>query len=471
MVRPSTTAQPVTGDDLAHMLASRLETGTVTADPGILAAYRTDHATFTPAGEPAALVRARTTADVAATLRLATELGVPVVPQGARTGLTGGANAVTGCVLLSLEKMDRIIGIDPVEQIGTVQPGVVNAAFSRAAAGEGLFYPPDPASWESSTLGGNIATNAGGFCCVKYGVTRDYVRGLEVVRADGSVMRTGRRTAKGVAGYDLTGLFVGSEGTLGVITEAILALRPATAEPLTAVAFFATAVDACRLIVELMAGTPRLSMVELMDAPSIEAVRTFRDPGFPPGIGAALLVQSDTEAAVAELAGFAALCARHGAEVLTASDREESRMLLEARRMVGPAVESLGTILPDDVCVPRRALPDLLAAVGAIAERTGLTITCAGHAGDGNMHPTIIFDAGDPDQTALARQAFDDIMRLGLDLGGTVTGEHGVGLLKRGWLRTELDPVAAATHDALKRALDPQGILNPGKVIAAPEGG
>ena len=234
-------------------LSAALGDGAVVADPDILQAFAMDQARFCPAGTPAALVRPRSTEHVSTVLRVASLAGVPVVPQGARTGLAGGANAVDGCLLLNLGRMDRILSIDPVEQVAVVQPGVVNADLSRAVAGQGLFYPPDPASWETSTIGGNVATNAGGLCCVKYGVTGDFVRALEVVLADGTVLRTGRATAKGVAGYDLTRLFVGSEGTLGVITEVTLALRPPPAPARTAVSFFPDATQACAAVNDVLA--------------------------------------------------------------------------------------------------------------------------------------------------------------------------------------------------------------------------
>jgi glycolate oxidase len=301
---------------------------------------------------------------------------------------------------------------------------------------------------------------------VKYGVTADFVRGLEVVLADGTVLRTGRSTAKGVAGYDLTHLFTGSEGTLGVITELTLALRPAAEAALTAVAFFADIAEACATVTEVMAEGPRPALLELMDRPSIDAVRRHRELGFPDDIGALVLTQSDRgERAGADLARFAATAARHGGEPLVATDPVEASLLLEARRSVGIAIESLGTYLTEDVCVPRSRLAELVRGVGEIAARHELLITCTGHAGDGNMHPTVVFDATDPAQVDRAHQAFDAVMALGLRLGGTITGEHGVGVLKRDWLARELGPDALAVHHGIKKLFDPNNILNPGKVL------
>ncbi|MCC4313845.1 FAD-binding oxidoreductase [Streptomyces malaysiensis] len=459
----STTADEHAVAELRRLLGGRV----VVTDPDILRSHSRDHAPFCEAGTALALVRARTKEDVALTLRAANELRVPVIPQGARTGLAGVANAVDGCVLLSLEKMDRILDISAVDHTAVVQPGVRNAVLSRAVAEQGLFYPPDPSSWEDSTIGGNAATNAGGLCCVKYGVTGDFVRGLEAVLADGTTIRAGRRTAKGVAGYDFTRLLVGSEGTLAVITELTLALRPAAEAALTAVAFFSDVAHACATVTDYMATGVGPSMLELMDEPSIQAVRRYRDLGFPEGAGAMLITQSDRgPRAPEDLRVFAEIAERHGGDALVATDATEAAMLLEGRRSVGYAQELLGSFLSEDVCVPRSRLIELVRGVAVISERHDVLITCTGHAGDGNMHPTVVFDASDPDQVSRARLAFDDVMRLGLDLDGTITGEHGVGLVKRSWLAKELGPRSLALHHGVKRLFDPNGILNPGKVIA-----
>ncbi|WP_255946993.1 FAD-binding oxidoreductase [Streptomyces odontomachi] len=449
-------------------LAAGLPDGALVTDPDVLAAHRSDRAPFCPSGRPAALVRARSTDDVSLVLRTAHAHRIPVVPQAARTGLAGGANAIEGCILLSVERMDRILEIDTVDQVAVVEAGVVNAVFSRAVAERGLFYPPDPSSWEESTLGGNAATNAGGLCCVKYGVTADFVRGLTVVLADGSVLRTGRRTAKGVAGYDLTHLFVGSEGTLGVITEVTLALRPAAQAPLTAVAFFPTPAAACAVVSDYMADGTRPSLLELMDRPTMDVVSAYRDLGFPPDAGAVLITQSDRgEQAAADLKRFADIAAVHDGDAIVSEDPAEAEMLLAARRLVAVATESLGAYLADDVCVPRRMLAELVDRVQDVARAHGVRITCVAHAGDGNLHPHVLFDPADPDQVERAHRAFGAVMDLGLELGGTITGEHGVGVLKRDWLTKELGPVGVRVHRDIKHTLDPRGILNPGKVLAA----
>jgi glycolate oxidase len=439
----------------------------LTTDPDVLEAYRFDQAGFCSAGEPLALARPRKTAEVARVLRFAHQERIPVVPQGARTGLSGGANAVDGGILLSLERMDRILEVDEANHTATLEPGVINSVLSQAVADKGLFYPPDPGSWDISTIGGNVATNAGGLCCVKYGVTSDFVRALEVVLADGRVLRTGRRTAKGVAGYDLVRLFVGSEGTLGVVTEVTVALRPAAEKPLTAVAFFATARAACTTVSEYLGTGRRPSILEFMDKPSVDAVSAYRHLGFPGDVEGVLLVQSDRGgAAPDDLEAFAKVARSLGAtDVLVATDPAEADLLIEARRLVGIATEQLGDRLVDDVCVPRSRLADFVDGVAAIAHEYAVAIPCTGHAGDGNMHPNVIFDGGDPDSVRRGRAAFDAIMALGLRLGGTITGEHGIGTLKQAWLETELGEVGVSVHRSVKQAFDPLGILNPGKVV------
>ncbi|TWF96196.1 FAD-binding oxidoreductase [Saccharopolyspora dendranthemae] len=449
-------------------LRELLPGGRVFDDPDVLTAHSRDRATFCPAGTPLALVRARDTGDVSAVLKWAHDNRVPVVPQGARSGLSGAANALDGCLLLSLEKMDAILDVDAEEQLAVVQPGVVNGVLAATVAEKGLFYPPDPGSRSISTIGGNVSTNAGGMCCVKYGVTGDFVRGLEVVLADGRVMRAGRRTAKGVAGYDLTRLVVGAEGTLGVVTEVTVALRPAEAQPLTAVAFFPEVVDAARTVTGYLAGGHRPSVLEFMDASSVKAVQQIADLGFPEGMAAMLLVQSDRgDQAPADLAAFGEVArARGAAEVVVSDSAAEGEMLMQARRLVGDAHEKLGkALLIDDVCVPRRHLADLVEGLQRIAEHHRVQVLCSGHAGDGNMHPVVAFDDADAAETERAQQAFDAIMRLGLDLGGTITGEHGVGQLKRAWLGRELDETGLWASRAIKSALDPHNILNPTRVL------
>jgi glycolate oxidase len=458
-------------------LTAVLPAGTVLTDPDVIRSYRRDEADLCAAGDPVAVVRPRTTAEVAAVLRVATAHRVPVVPQGARTGLAGAANAVEGGIVLSTTAMDRILDVDPINRLAVVQPGVVTAAISRAAAGHGLRYPPDPGSWESSTIGGNVATNAGGMCCVKYGVTSEYVLGLEVVLADGEILRCGRRTRKGVAGYDLTRLFVGSEGTLGVITEITLALRPVGEARLSLAALFDSVPQAGAAVAAIAGSGAVPSLLELLDSVHLRAIERFKPMGLPTSASALLLAAADSGTrAPAELAGLAETCRAHGAtEVHLATDTTEADALLAARRLAHPAMEALaaerfpagGALIIDDVAVPVSRLTELLAGVARIAEARDTVVGVVGHAGDGNMHPNIVVDRTDPASLAAGRVVFDEIMELGLALGGTCTGEHGVGLLKREWLAREVGPVGLRLHRSVKNAFDPLGILNPGKVIQA----
>jgi glycolate oxidase len=369
--------------------------------------------------------------------------------------------------VLSLTAMDRILEIDRASQLAVVEPGVINASLAQAARAQGLWYAPDPASWEFSTLGGNVATNAGGLCCVKYGVTRESVLGLEVVLADGEVLRTGARTVKRVAGYDLTRLFVGSEGTLGVITEITLRLRPTRAPSATLVAAFATLEAAGHAIAAIVARvTP--SLLELMDQRTLQAVEAWKPMGLPIDGAAMLFARSDAGSdAAAEVATMAEACQAAGATLLaTSGDAVEGEQLMAARRLAYPALERLGATLLDDVGVPLAQLPPLLSAIERIAAEQAVTIGTFGHAGDGNLHPTIVFDASDSAAVARARAAFAAIVRAALALGGTVSGEHGIGLLKRELLADELGAVGLRVQRAIKQALDPRGILNPGKILS-----
>ncbi|MEU8681799.1 FAD-linked oxidase C-terminal domain-containing protein [Streptomyces sp. NPDC048611] len=453
--------------DLIARLRAGLPGEAILTDPDVTGSYANDMASFCEAGTPAVVVLPRTVEQVQHVMRTATELRVPVVPQGARTGLSGAANASDGCLVLSLVKMDRIIEINPVDRIAVVEPGVVNAVLSRAVNEHGLYYPPDPSSWEECSIGGNIGTASGGLCCVKYGVTAEYVLGLDVVLADGRLLTTGRRTAKGVAGYDLTRLFVGSEGSLGIVVRAVLALRPEPPQQLVLAAEFPSTAAACEAVCEIMARGHAPSLLELMDRTSIRAVNDMAQMGLPDSTEALLLAAFDTPDPAADLAAVGKLCTAAGAtEVVPAETAAESDLLLQARRLTLTALERVkSATMIDDVCVPRSRLAEMLDGTAAIAGKYGLTIGVCAHAGDGNTHPTVCFDAADPDESRRARESFDDIMALGLRLGGTITGEHGVGVLKKEWLARELGPVGLELQRGIKDVFDPLGILNPGKLF------
>ncbi|MFJ9902756.1 FAD-binding oxidoreductase [Streptomyces sp. NPDC101152] len=466
MSRIEAPSDAATGNLLDRLLTG-LPAEAVLIDPDVTASYANDMASFCPAGTPAVVVLPRTVEQVQHVMRVATELRVPVVPQGARTGLSGGANTSEGSIALSLTRMDRILEINPVDRIAVVEPGVVNATLSRAVGEQGLYYPPDPSSWEMCTIGGNIGTASGGLCCVKYGVTAEYVLGLDVVLADGRLMSTGRRTAKGVAGYDLTRLFVGSEGSLGIVVRAVLALKPQPPEQLVLAAEFPSGAAACDAVCRIMAGGHVPSLLELMDRTTVKAVNALAHMGLPETTEALLLAAFDTPDPTADLAAVGALCEAAGAtQVVPADDAAESELLLQARRLSLTALEAVsGTTMIDDVCVPRSRLAEMLEGTERIAEKYQLTIGVVAHAGDGNTHPTVCFDAADPDESRRARESFDEIMALGLQLGGTITGEHGVGVLKKEWLAREIGPVGLEMQRQIKQVFDPLGILNPGKLF------
>jgi glycolate oxidase len=471
-VRPSggLASRPVSDPLVADLLAA-LHADRVLVDPDVVAPFLHDEAEWAAYGRAAAVVRPRSTAEVAAVVSACARHARPLVPRGAGTGLSGGANAVDGCVVLSTERMREIVEIDEAERLAVVQPGVVNDELRAAAAERGLWYPPDPASSPWSTIGGNVATNAGGLCCVKYGVTRDYVLALEVVTAAGDVVRVGRRTAKGVAGYDLAGLMVGSEGTLGVITEVTVRLRPLrTGAPRTVVGFFDTLAAAGDAVSRVTARGLQPSAFELIDRVCLRAVNAWKHAGLPEDAAVLLLAQTDLpepageQEAAAIHAEFVAAGAR---DAVFSTDPVEADALFDARRLAYPALEQRGdAMLTEDVCLPRGRLAEMLARVEEIAARRDVLIANIAHAGDGNLHPLLITPHGDEAAKRHAQAAFDDIVDAALALGGTVTGEHGVGLLKLQGMRTELGPEVLALQRAVKQALDPQGILNPGKVVA-----
>ena len=446
-------------------LAAGLPAGALVVDRDVVDGYRRDRADTVVPGWPLALVRATSTADVQHVLRTASAHRVPVVPRGAGTGLSGGATATEGCLLLSLDAL-RDIEIDAPAMVAVAGAGVLNADLKRAAAEHGLWYPPDPSSHEICSIGGNLATNAGGLCCVKYGVTTDYVLGCDVVLADGTLLRLGGRTIKDVAGYDLKRLFVGSEGTLGVITSATLRLRPLPSPAVTLVATFATVEAAGRAVSSIVAAH-RPATLELMDGATVRAVEAYRPRGLDVDAGATLLAQSDAgPAAAAEIAATEAVCTVQGATfVAVTDDPDEGEMFMQARREAFPALMRLGTTLIEDVGVPIPRIAELVAGVEQVAARHDTSIAVVGHAGDGNFHPLISFDPADASAVQRADAAFAAVVELALSLGGTLTGEHGVGVVKAPFLAGQLGPDVVEVTRRIKAALDPLGILNPGKLV------
>ena len=450
---------------LASLIAE-LPDGTVVTDPDIVASYRQDRAADPSAGTPLAVVRPRRTEEVQATLRWASAHRIAVVPRGMGTGLSGGATALDGGITVSTEKM-RGLTVDTATRTAVAQPGLLNAEVKAAAAEAGLWYPPDPSSFEICSIGGNVATNAGGLCCVKYGVTTDYVLGLQVVLADGTAVRLGGPRLKDVAGLSLTKLFVGSEGTLGVVTEVTLKLLPAQSGACTVVATFDSVEDAANAVVTIT-GRIRPSMLEFMDSAAINAVEDKLKMGLDRSAAAMMVAASDDRGpSGAQDAEFMAeVFTEHGAkEVFSTSDPDEGEAFVAARRFAIPAVEARGALLLEDVGVPLPALAELVGGVEKIADHHELMISVIAHAGDGNTHPLIVFDPDDPAMEQRAQQAFGEIMDLAIGLGGTITGEHGVGRLKRPWLAGQLGPEVMELNRRIKAALDPDGILNPGAAI------
>ncbi|GAA1973859.1 FAD-binding oxidoreductase [Amycolatopsis minnesotensis] len=449
-------------------LAAALPEDRLVRDPDVLRGFAHDEAEWAPYAMPAVVVRPHTAEEVRATVRQCLRHGAPLVTRGAGTGLSGGANAIEGGVVLVTDRLTAIREIDPLERLAVVEPGVVNDDLRAACDERGLWYPPDPASSPWSTIGGNVATNAGGVCCVKYGVTRDYVLGLQVVTGTGELVRLGRRTAKGVAGYDLAGLMVGSEGTLGVLTEITVRLRARRAPERTIAGFFDSTVAAGEAAAAVVAAGVVPSALELVDRHCLAAVDAWKNMGLSADANVVLLARTDVPGASGEHEAATVLRCFEGAGATWAaqsSDQAEADALFAARRLAYPALERLGPVLTEDVCVPVQRVPDMLARIDAAARRHGVTIANIAHIGDGNLHPLLITPPGDDEARRAAQAAFDDIIAGALDLGGTVTGEHGVGLLKRPGLADELGPAVLDLHAAVKRALDPHGILNPGKVF------
>ena len=454
---------------LIDAVLASLPADRVVRDPDVVAKYQHDEAEWAPYAAPLAVVRPRTALEVQAVVRACLDHDTAVVTRGAGTGLSGGANATDGCVVLALEGMNAIKEIDPLERYAVVEPGVVNDHLRAACAEHGLWYPPDPASSPWSTIGGNVATNAGGLCCVKYGVTRDYVLGMQIVTGTGDLVRLGRKTAKGVAGYDLAGLMVGSEGTLGVITEITVKLRPLQDPQRTVAGYFDSIVDAGRAVSAVAAAGLIPSALELVDKQCLIAVDAWKKMGLSVEANVVLLGRIDTAGVVGDQEAEKMLsCFDEAGATWSAvsTDQEEADALFAARRLAYPAMERLGPVLTEDVCVPKRAVPEMLARIEQIGIAHETTIANIAHAGDGNLHPLLITPRDDEAARARAQAAFADIIDAALELGGTVTGEHGVGLLKMDGLAQELDPVVLGMHRSVKNALDPRGIMNPGKIFS-----
>lgn len=420
-------------------------------------------------GLPDVVVKAGSAQDVAAVLKLAGSLQVPVVPRGAGTGLSGGSVPVAGGIALVLAGMRNIKEIDVENLVAVCEPGVITANLQYAVERHGLYYPPDPSSLNYSTIGGNIAENAGGPHGIKYGVTKDYVLGLEVVLAGGEIARLGGKQVKNVTGYNLVQLFVGSEGTLGVITEATLRLIPRPPAVRTMSATFGRLEQAAETVTAILHRGIVPSTLELMDQQSINYVEDYLQLGLSRHAEAMLIIEVDgmKEAVEAESDQIAGICRQMNAESFnTARDRAEADRLWRARRAISPAISRVRpTKIGEDICVPRSAIPAMVREIQKISRRYGLPIVIFGHAGDGNLHPNILTDKRDPGEMTRANSAIHDLFEAAVRLGGTLSGEHGIGLTKKLFLDKDLSPVTIRLMERVKKTLDPMGILNPNKIF------
>jgi glycolate oxidase len=443
----------------------------VLVGPELTDQFVSDMQPLAVAGKPLAVVRPASTDEVAGIVRTCAREGIPVVARGAGSGMTGAGNAIDGGVSIVLTRMNRILEVDETARVAVVEPGLITLDLKRAVEEKGLFYAPDPTSSDWCTIGGNLANGSAGPCGSKYGTTADAVLALEVVMASGEVLHTGRRTLKGVSGYDLNRLFVGSEGTLGIITQATLALRAKPCPPATCVAAFKDVQAAVDAVTGFLTRGGNLSLLEFMDRPCVAAVEE--------SLGASLLDGSGTPAAVLfgqsdagrgdDLDAFEASCLENGAHfTYQTADTAEGEMLMQYWHGLEAALEAKGQWILHEVTTPRDKMAGLVAAVARISESTGIWIGVHGHAADGTVHPMIVMDPTEPRAMTRARDAYDQIIQAARSLGGTVTGEHGVGRMKKTQLAEELGDVGLSVHRAIKQALDPFQLMNPGVMFDAP---
>ncbi|MFD1609270.1 FAD-binding oxidoreductase [Oceanobacillus luteolus] len=421
---------------------------------------------------PDIVVLVMSTTEVAAIMKLANKHGIPVYPRGQATSLSGGPLPVHGGIVLDLSKWDNVLEVDAEDMVAVVSPGVLTADINDAALKEGLIYPPDPSSSNVSTIGGNLAENSGGPRGLKYGVTKDYVIGLEVVTPEGEVIRTGGRTVKNVTGYDLTKLIVGSEGTLGVITEATLRLYPKPQATKTMMAVFDDIVDSGKAITKILSSGILPSKLEIMDNATIQAVEAYEPLGLPVDAEAMLLVELDGHPAAIdeEILRVEKVCKETEARtVKVANTSEEANELWRARKLVSPAiVREKPTKISEDATIPRSKIPDMFQRLKEIREKYNIDLVVFGHAGDGNLHPNIIADKRDKEEMRRVEQAVEEIFKAAIELGGTLSGEHGIGTLKAPFMEMELGEVGLDMMKRIKESWDPNNILNPGKIFPQP---
>jgi glycolate oxidase len=440
----------------------------VLTSPEDLAVYSYD-GTFEQ-GCPDVVVLPRSTEQVSQVVKLAAQAAIPLVSRGMGSGLAGGSVPSMGGIVLAMTRMNRILEIDQANATAHVEAGIVTADLQTAVEKLGSFYPPDPSSIRESTIGGNIACNAGGPRCLKYGVTGNYVLGLTVVLADGRVLKAGNKCIKDVVGYDLLGLFTGSEGTLGVITEALLRLTAKPKFVRTALVEFPSLEDASRTVNAILTAGILPAALELMDETAIACTEEAMQMGLPLDVEAILIIEtdgSDEPFMLNEMEAISGICKEQGArQVKVAQDELERSRLWEARRSVTAALaRRTPNKLGEDITVPRSAIPEAVRRLKAISLKYGLPVVIFGHAGDGNLHPNILFDMRDPAQWSKVGLMVKEEFSTALELGGTLSGEHGVGTLKRPYMQQALGPLSIEIQKRIKQALDPLNILNPGKVF------
>jgi glycolate oxidase len=449
---------------LSHLVALAAALGpdvTLISDPDITASYSRDQAPFAAAVAPFAVLLAHSATEISIALKYANENSIPVVTRGAGSGLSGGANSSADSLVISLEKMNQILEIDSANQIARVQAGVINLDLDTAAKEFGLAYLPDPASRDWSSLGGNAATNAGGMCCVKYGVTSAHVRAMQVVLASGEIIELGKATKKSVTTYDLLHLFIGSEGTLGIITELTLNLEIRPAAPATLIATFPNITKAAAAAAALLQYRP--SMLEIVDQTTLTAVQSWHPLGFEVA-GSVLLMQLDENHSLCKAA--LETCKQFDLiDGVYSDDPADAADLIRVRKLAYPALERMGATLLDDVALPITKIAQFVERVEKLSKEVNLTIGIFGHAGDGNMHPTIVHDHGDLAAAERAQKAFGQIVEIAQSLGGTASGEHGIGSIKSGFVTNEISKTVIELQRAVKKVFDPNSILNPGKKI------
>lgn len=449
--------------DIVEQLSQALP-GIVNIDPQVLEACRTDRSGHLAAGTPLALVEARSIEDVQAVCRIATATNTPVVTRGAGSGLAGGGIAGTGEIVLSTMNMNRILEVSTANQLAVVEPGILNGDLNRALAEHGMWWAPDPASKDISSVGGNIAMNAGGLLCAKYGVTREAVLALKVVLADGRLISVGHRTVKGVTGYDLCALMIGSEGTLGIIVEATLKLRPLVAGEVTTLAAYLDSVDTgAAIAAAISAAGLQPAIMELVDRRSLECLDAHTGGNLLGRGNAYLLIQCDGAAAAADAEAMLQIIRATGADVETTTDPVLAEAWVGVRRELFPAMDAQGTLLVEDVAVPRDAMTAMYTKIAELEEKYGVIIPTGAHAGDGNLHPCFIFQEEEVPEAIW--DAAGEMFTYALELGGTLTGEHGVGVLKKRWLGDELGETQLLLQRQIKAVFDPAGLLNPGKML------